>query len=126
MQTEIQNLGQRWPEKVLLLRYEEMLREPVDNLKKLAEFLGCAFSVEEEAAGVVKDIVELCSIDALKNMEVNKNGSQIYVNNEAFLRKGVVGDWSNHMTPDLAKHLDKIVEGALQGTGFTFSVTPSA
>uniref|UniRef100_A0ACD5ZPE7 Uncharacterized protein n=1 Tax=Avena sativa TaxID=4498 RepID=A0ACD5ZPE7_AVESA len=113
--------SQRMPEKVLFLRYEEMLREPEDKVRKLAEFMGCAFSDEEVATGVVKDIVDLCSIDALKNMEVNKTGSQMYVKNETFFRKGVAGDWSNHMTAAMAERLDKIVEEALRGSGFTFS-----
>jgi hypothetical protein len=70
--------------------------------------------------------VELCSIDALKNMEVNKNGAQEYVKNESFFRKGVAGDWSNYMTPAMAKRLDRIVEEAVQGTGFTFAPAQSA
>jgi hypothetical protein len=89
--------------------------------------MGCAFTDEEEAAGVVKDIVDLCSIDVLKNMEVNKNGTREYfVKNESFFRKGAAGDWINHMSPAMGERLDKIVEAALQDTGFTFAVGQSA
>ncbi|KAM0830305.1 hypothetical protein ACQ4PT_066292 [Festuca glaucescens] len=111
----------RRPEEVLFLRYEDMLRDPVGNVRKLAEFMGCAFSGDEEAAGVVQDIVAICSMDTLKNMEGNKSGSQRNFRNETFYRKGVAGDWSNHLTPAMAERLDKIAEDALRGSGFTFA-----
>jgi len=57
----------------------------------------------------------------LKNMEVNKSGgNQAGVRNEAYFRKGSSGDWRNHLTPEMATRLDKIVEDALQGSGFAF------
>lgn len=41
------------PDKVLFLRYEDMKEEPKVQLSRLAEFLNCPFSVDEEEAGMV-------------------------------------------------------------------------
>jgi len=114
----------RRPDRVLFFRYEEMLLEPESHVRKLAKFMGCEFSEEEEESGVVSAIVELCSLAKLRDMEVNRNGStRMGIKNESFFRMGVAGDWSNHMTPEMAQRLDKVVEDALQGTGFTFTST---
>ncbi|KAG0530588.1 hypothetical protein BDA96_05G199400 [Sorghum bicolor] len=116
--------SQRRPDEVLFLRYEDMLGDPAGNLKKLAAFMGCAFSEEEEeeAGGVVEQIVELCSLASLKSMDVNKNGSTVLAfRNEAYFRKGQVGDWKNYMTVEMAARLDKIVEEATRGSGLTFA-----
>ncbi|KAG2560943.1 hypothetical protein PVAP13_8KG110802 [Panicum virgatum] len=111
----------RRPKQVLFLEYERMLRDPEATVKKLAEFMGCGFSKEEEEGWVVDEIVKLCSLKELKNMEVNRSGgNQAGVRNDAYFLKGSSGDWRNHLTPEMAKKLDKIVEEALQGSGFAF------
>ncbi|KAF8730831.1 hypothetical protein HU200_016695 [Digitaria exilis] len=114
----------RRPQHVMFLEYEKMVRDPGGGLKKLAEFMGCGFSSEEEKGGVVEAIVKLCSLRELKNQGVNKSGGNSNqaggIKNEAFFRKGDIGDWRNHLTPAMANRLDKIVEDALQGSGFTF------
>ena len=110
---------------MLFLKYEEMLQDPIGNVKNLAAFMGFPFSCAEEDAGVVQEIVQLCSFEELKNSEANKNGNSALmgVKNDVYFRKGAVGDWKNYMTPEMAAQLDKIVEEALQGSGLTFGIS---
>ncbi|XP_037469369.1 cytosolic sulfotransferase 5-like [Triticum dicoccoides] len=116
--------SRRSPDQVLFLRYEDMLLDPSGSLMKLAAFMACPFSPEEEAAGVVRDIVKLCSLGTLKGLEVNRRGSTMLgLKNEAFFRNGTVGDWSNCMTPAMAARLDGIVAEALQGSMLTFGAS---
>nr|GME15933.1 cytosolic sulfotransferase 12-like [Ipomoea batatas] len=110
------------PEKVLFFKYEEMKKEPEDHLRRMAAFLGCPFSEEEEDCGLVSGILRLCSFERLSNLEVNKsvvNGA-IGVENGVFFRKGKVGDWRNHLTDEMATKLDQIVEEKFKGTRLKF------
>jgi hydroxyjasmonate sulfotransferase len=56
-------------------------------------------------------------------MEANKTG---YVNpqsklpRESLFRKGVAGDWKNHMTMEMASRLDQIVADRFRHTGLSF------
>ncbi|KAL1149914.1 hypothetical protein V6Z11_A10G222200 [Gossypium hirsutum] len=45
-------------DRVLFLKYEEMKGNPVGQIKKVAEFMGCPFSEEEEKAGAIDEIAE--------------------------------------------------------------------
>ncbi|KAF8664170.1 hypothetical protein HU200_054918 [Digitaria exilis] len=101
------NASKKSPETVLFLKYEETLRDPVESVKKLARFVGQPLSPAEEEAGVAEDIVRICSFDKLKGLEVNKRGEP--------------GDWANHMTPEMARRLDAIMENKLQGSGLVFA-----
>ncbi|KAK3010850.1 hypothetical protein RJ639_012006 [Escallonia herrerae] len=83
---------QSWetPHKVLFLRYEDMKKNITFELKKLAQFLGSPFSMEEERGGVVEEIANLCSFQNLKDLEVNKEGKAISdFENKHLFRKGV-------------------------------------
>ncbi|KMT17009.1 hypothetical protein BVRB_2g042110 [Beta vulgaris subsp. vulgaris] len=109
------------PQKVLFLEYEGLKKEPKMQLKRLAEFVGFPFSEEEEKGNVIDEIIELCSLKSLKEMEVNKNGKFYpWVENKALFRKGEVGDWANYLTPSMAKQIDEMQE-KLKKDGFSFT-----
>nr|GEX48622.1 putative P-loop containing nucleoside triphosphate hydrolase [Tanacetum cinerariifolium] len=104
------------PKRILFLTYEEMKMDPTENVKRLAKFLGCPFTEEEEANGAVEEIVSLCSFENLS--EVNKHGTlSIGIPNHAFFREGKVGDWMNHLTPEMSRILDQITKQEFYGLG---------
>ncbi|WZZ45813.1 hypothetical protein YC2023_042072 [Brassica napus] len=106
---------------VLFLRYEELKIEPSAQVKKLAEFLGVPFSVEEEESGCVEEILELCSLDNLKNLEVNKIGKTARgVEHKNFFHKGEVGDSKNYLTPEMERRIDMIIEERFRGADLKF------
>ncbi|XP_044436636.1 cytosolic sulfotransferase 5-like [Triticum aestivum] len=112
------NASKAAPERVMFLRYEQMMADPVSTDRELARFLGVPFTPAEEAAGVPADIAEMCSIGAMRGLDANRRGStgtmSIQFRHETFFRKGVVGDWVNHMTPEMARRIDAILEEKLR------------
>ncbi|VVB02768.1 unnamed protein product [Arabis nemorensis] len=99
------------PKHVLFMRYEELKAEPRGQIKKLAEFLGCPFSEEEENSGSLDKILELCSLRNLSGLEINKTGKTLNnVHHYSYFRKGEVGDWKNHFSPEMENKISKIIE----------------
>ncbi|CAO2821741.1 unnamed protein product [Amaranthus hypochondriacus] len=110
-------------DKVLFLQYEDLKEDTVLYVKKLAEFVGVPFSAEEEKEGVVEDIIRLCSIQNLKELEVNKSGVfNNWFEKKSYFRKGEVGDWIHHFTPSMVEKMNKLMEEKLAGTGFSFKL----
>ncbi|TVU16842.1 hypothetical protein EJB05_36998, partial [Eragrostis curvula] len=112
------------PDRVLFLKYEDLLRDPGSNVRRLAEFMGQPFSAAEEAAGAVASVVDLCCFRTMKGLEANKTGtvgSFIGFPRGSYFRKGVAGDWASHMTPEMAARLDGIVRDKFRGTGLNFT-----
>ncbi|KQJ93530.1 hypothetical protein BRADI_3g05181v3 [Brachypodium distachyon] len=97
-----------------ILGYEELLRETAGNVRKLAQFLGQPFSVSEEESGMAEAIVELCSLDKLSSLEVTNQTAP-------YFRKGGAGDWTNHMTPQMAHRFDDVMWDKLHGSGLAFT-----
>ncbi|KAJ8644760.1 hypothetical protein MRB53_006508 [Persea americana] len=109
------------PERVLFMKYEELKEDPTFHLRRLAEFLGCPFSIEEEREGLVEKIERFCSFESLTSLEVSKSGktNRGYPNKNLF-RRGIVGDWKNHLTAEMSEKLDQLCQQKLEAFGLTF------
>lgn len=113
------------PERVLFLKYDEMMANPAKHVKMLAKFLSVPFSNEEESAGVVEEVVRLCSFENLKSLPVNSTGVSdriggLPMENSSFFRSAKVRDWRNYLTEEMARKLDSIIEEKLRGSGLSF------
>nr|XP_043609271.1 cytosolic sulfotransferase 11-like [Erigeron canadensis] len=110
------------PDKILFLKYEEIMKKPEVVVRKLAEFMGKPFVEDEEEKGVVNEIVKLCSFENLSNLEVNKNGVEkfgklVEVEKCQFFRKGEIGDWKNYLSKEMKECIDGITHEKLKGSG---------
>ncbi|XP_024011032.1 cytosolic sulfotransferase 18-like [Eutrema salsugineum] len=54
------------PDQTMFLKYEKMRADPLPYVKRLAEFMGCGFTAEEEKEEAVEKVVNLCSFETLK------------------------------------------------------------
>ncbi|KAG6653032.1 hypothetical protein CIPAW_05G046500 [Carya illinoinensis] len=108
------------PQMILCLRYEELKEQPTAYLKRIAEFLGYPFSLEEETQGMINNLSRLCRFEYLSKLEVNKSGTTHNIKNESLFRRGEVEDWVNYLTPQMSEKLDDIFKEKFHGTGLTF------
>nr|ABA91423.1 Sulfotransferase domain containing protein [Oryza sativa Japonica Group] len=69
----------RWhvetPSQVFFLTYEELAADTLGLLRRLAEFVGHPFTVEEQEAGVDRKIVEICAMESSSRLDVNLSGA---------------------------------------------------
>ncbi|WJX92973.1 hydroxyjasmonate sulfotransferase [Trifolium repens] len=114
------------PNKILFLKYEDLKEDADFHVKKIADFLGCPFTQEEEISGVIENIINLCSFKKMKELEANKSGvlGSKNIEKKHFFRKAEIGDWVNYLSPSMVEKLSKIIEEKLSGSGLSFKVCP--
>ena len=101
------NLGwwrERHRENVLILKYEDMKKDPKGSIARCAAFYGQSLSDE-----VLQQIVEASSFDVMKDNPLsNMSNIPVYDYSKGpFMRKGVVGDWKNYFTQEQSDYVDK-------------------
>ncbi|KAF7843493.1 cytosolic sulfotransferase 15-like [Senna tora] len=88
------------PNKVLFLKYDELKANTNFEVKRMAQFLDCTFSEEEESGGVIDAIVELCSFGKMKELEQAMDTS---CEEKKFSLKGNFADEDEELLQSLPK-----------------------
>jgi len=86
---------------VLFLTYEAMKSDTRAAVTSIGEFLGAA-SVDDET--VMADILRYSSFESMSENQ-DRWSSRRPEGMPAFIRKGIVGDWMNHFSPQQTRRL---------------------
>ena len=81
------------PNPLCLLRYEDMVSHPLETFRKALDFLELPRPEQE-----IQAALDLCRIDRLQEQETQNRFKEKPQHCHAFFRKGVVGDWRNHLS----------------------------
>lgn len=102
---------------ILHLTYEEMLQDLPRAVRKMAEFLEKPLEAE-----VINQIVEKCLFKNIKknNMSNYKDFLNMDQSKSEFFRKGIAGDWRNHLSEEEARRIDAMFEEKMKDVDFEF------
>nr|XP_035141099.2 sulfotransferase 2A1 [Callithrix jacchus]QIG55811.1 sulfotransferase 2A1 [Callithrix jacchus] len=101
-------MSMRGKENFLLLSYEELKKDTRRNVEKICQFLGKTLEPEE-----LNLILKNSSFQAMReNRMSNYSLLRVYsvVDNPQLLRKGISGDWKNHLTVAQSEAFDKLFQ----------------
>jgi hypothetical protein len=83
-----QAFAQRRPDQIAVVRYEELAADPAGELGRVFDFLGA-----ETPPALLAEIVAASSFEAFSGGRTRGTESKT-----SFYRKGVAGDWRNHLS----------------------------
>nr|GLL39737.1 cytosolic sulfotransferase 15-like [Ipomoea trifida] len=110
------------PDKVFFITYEELRKDTVTHVKRLAEFLGCPVAKDNKK---VEEIVKSCSFEVLSNHEINKRDELLTwfpVSKNAFFRQGTVGDHKKYLNEEAIKRIDALTREKFHECGFIYGI----
>lgn len=101
------------PYPVLVLRYEDMLRDPHAEFRKVIEHFGSAVD-EERLARAVK----WAQFKELKKQEKKKGFVERAKNTGAFFDKGASGQWKRELAPELVRKIRQANKRMMKEHGY--------
>ena len=103
---------------VLFIMFEDMKRDPVTSIKRIATFLGYGNLSQD----VLESIIEKTSFDKMQDNDTVNYSWRVYRDPQAlpFMRKGTIGDWKTQFSVEDSHRLDKLYQDRLGGTGLEF------
>ena len=103
---------------ILFLTYEDMKKDHLGAVTKIAKFIGREFPAEK-----LQKIIEMSTFDYMKNSPMANSPMMKMMLKEGsdFYRKGVVGDWKSHFSQEQASRLDALYESKMAHTGLDFT-----
>jgi hypothetical protein len=98
----------RDPEASLVLRYEDMLADPLKNLTRVADHFLLDSSPTRIASIIESNSFQRASRGRASGQE----------DRSSFYRKGVAGDWRNHFTPEITRLYKNLIGDFLIEYGY--------
>jgi len=116
----IEGWNKRHHPNLCMVFYEDLIRDLPGELKRMAAFLDKSYTDEE-----IDKLADHLHIDNFRknpflNLEVGIGKLLQNKGEGSFIRKGVVGDWTNHCTPELDAKFDAWMQEQLKETDLKF------
>jgi hypothetical protein len=108
----------------LLLCYEDMMADPLTELRKIAAFLGLERSEEQLAR-----VIERSSADRMRELE--KKEANVWINTKKtrkdipFVRTAKSGGWKESLPADLVRQIESAWGDTMQKLGYELSTSSS-
>ncbi|XP_014912284.1 sulfotransferase 6B1 [Poecilia latipinna] len=92
---------------VLVVTFEDLKQDLSTGIQQICSFIG--FSLTEAQ---VQQVAAASTFNAMKESSANSHGNM----GNVIFRKGEVGDWRNHFSPEQSREMDEVFNKQLAGT----------